>query len=220
MRRIVGAVVIAVAVFRSLPAGAAESSVGTRGDVDRVEAVQPRAWPKRGGMAVAPFGAWAFNDPFVSRGGGGLRALWWPRSLLGVTLEASAWGQRPSDAAKTAQRELHARLRESSSGWSALAGGELSVADAKVAFGPRIVPLELVLRASIGLAGQEGGGAATALGGAVSARWFLERRWGLETAVAWRTATLGRSLDGRTVGARDTLVALELSVPVRWGGRP
>ncbi len=188
---------------------------------DLVESVQPRAWMKKGSVAVAPFGAWGLNDPFLNRAGGGLRALWWPRPLLGVTLEGSAWGQRPSDAARTAQRELHARLREAASGWSALAGLELTVADGKVAFGSNIAPLELVLRSSLGLCSTTEdlrGHPTTALSAALASRWFMNARWAMETGLSWRTATLERSVDGRPVAARDTLVALELAAVWRWGG--
>jgi hypothetical protein len=190
---------------------------------DNVEAVQPRAWRKEGSIAVAPFGAWALNDPFVSRGGAGLRALWWPRPLLGLTLEGSAWGQRPSDAARTGQRELRARLRDAASGWSALAGAELSVGDGKVSFGSRIAPFEVLLRTALGLCSTTEdfrGHPTSALAAAVGARWFLGRSWALETALAWRTATLERTVDGRTAAARDTVVALELAADWRWGGGP
>ncbi len=189
--------------------------------VDRVEAVQPRAWLKQGSVALAPFGAWAVNDPFLSRAGGGVRAFWWPRPLLGLTLEGSAWGQRPSDAARTARRELRARLRPAASGWSVLAGAELSVADGKVAFGSRIAPFEVVLRSALGLCSSTEelrGHPVPALGASVGTRWFLGPSWALETTLALRTATLERTVDGRPAAARDTNVALEFAGDWRWGG--
>jgi hypothetical protein len=188
---------------------------------DRAEAVQPRAWLKRGSFGLSPFGAWGLNDPFLSRGGGGLRALWWPRPLLGVTLEGAAWGQRPSDAARTAQRELHARMREAASGWSVLAGVELTVADGKVAFGSHIAPLEILLRTSLGACGTTedvSGDPTSAVAAAVASRWFVNASWAVETGLAWRTATLERTVDGRPVAGRDTFVALEVAADWRWGG--
>ena len=44
---------------------------------DRIEAVQHRVWLKRGALMLEPQASVAFNDPFLARGGGGLRAVYW-----------------------------------------------------------------------------------------------------------------------------------------------
>ncbi len=174
-------------------------------------------------MVLAPVAGYALDDPFLIRGGGGLRASWWPRSLLALTLDVQGWGQTPSAAARVAQRELRARMRPGASAWFAAAGAEVAAVDGKVAVGRGVVPFELVLRASVGVAsGTEDldGDPVAVVVAAAGARWFAGERWGLETSIAWRTAPLVRELDGRAVSTRDSVVALELGLPLRFGGEP
>ena len=188
---------------------------------DRVEAVQQRSWKKAGSLELAPFAGYGLNDPFLLRGGVGLRAVWWPRSLVGLTVEASGWTQAPSEAARVAQRELKARLRETGSGWAVLGGGEVALVDGKVAFGSALVPFELVVRALLGAESSTEelrSGAVLALGAAVGARFFLWSGVGLETSLVWRSASLEREIDGRVVSGRDTVVSFEVGVPLRFGG--
>ncbi len=188
---------------------------------DYIESVQRRGWNKAGALELSPFAGYGLNDPFLIRGGAGLRVVWWPRALVGLTVEASGWTQTPSEAARIAQRELKAELRQTGSGWALLAGAEVSAIDGKLAFGKRLVPFEIVLRGLIG--GETStedihSGPTLALAAAIGARFFLSPAWGLETAFAWRSASLEREIDGRLVPGRDTVVSFQVGFPLRFGG--
>lgn len=188
---------------------------------DLVEAVQARQWTKRGAFALTPLLAAGLDDPFLLRGGAGLRVAWWPRSLVGFSLEASGWLQGPSDNARVAQRELRARLRAVGAPWTALAGAEVAAADGKLALAGQIVPFELVLKLGAGAAASTAevvGPVSLLLSGGLGLRWFVGDRLGLETSLVWRSATIERDLAGQAVSGRDTVVAFEVGVPVRLGG--
>jgi hypothetical protein len=204
------------------PLRAAEPVPEIAKSADHVEAVQSRAWLKRGAFVLEPTASYAFNDPFLVRGGFGGRVVWWPRSLLGLSVEASGWSQAPSEDARVAQRELRAQLRATGSSWMALAGAEIAAADGKLALGGGILPFELLLRLGAGAASSRDAVTSTpalALSAGVAMRWFLSERWGLDTALSWRSASITRSIDGALVPARDTAVSFEVGVPFRLGGQ-
>jgi len=218
-RNAAGAVVLATLL--SAPARA-DGTIPFPGPGDRVEAVQRRPWAGRR-LALAPLAAGGLDDPFLWRGGVGLRATAWPRSLLGLSLEASLWGQTPSQAARTAQRELRAVLRPGGSFLSLLAQAEIAGGDGKIAFGSRIVPFEIFLRAGAGAAGAGTSGSdgfSPAFAGSLGTRWFISERLGLELALAARSAVTQRVVGGVAADRRDTVVALETAVPLRIGGAP
>jgi hypothetical protein len=214
--------VVVSAVLLSVQAGAqGPSAPDERPAPDLVEAVQARAWTKKGAFALTPLLAAGLDDPFLAQGGAGLRLGWWPRSLVGITIEASGWLQGPSDAARVAQRELRARLRSAGSPWTALAAAEVSAADGKLALGGDIVPFEFLLRLGAGGAAaseEPAGPVSLLLSAGVGMRWFLGASVGLETNLVWRSASLTREIAGQVVSGRDTVVALELGVPLRLGG--
>lgn len=190
---------------------------------DRIEAVQQRAWVKRGSFALAPVLDAGFNDPFLLRGSAGLRATWWPRSLIGFSLEAGAFAQAPTGASRVAQRELRARMRAGGSGWLTLASVEIAPVDGKVALAGAIVPFEIFLRGGVGLAASRQEffsepGAAFAAG--LGLRWFALPAMGVEAALVWRSTSVVREIAGREVSDRDVMVAFEVAVPFRpWGAR-
>lgn len=212
-------VALAVSLGASVPVQA--NPVQRPPDYDRIESVQARAWPKRGAFSVAPLGSYAFNDPFLFRGGGGGRLTYWPRPIIGFTLEGSAFAQTPTPSARVAQRELRARMRPTASGWVAMLGGEVSALDGKIALGSSVLPFEGFLRLSAGAAASDealDSSPALAFGGGVGMRWFVSSWFGLETTLAWRSASIRRDVSGRSVAARDTAVAFELALPIRIGG--
>lgn len=214
-------VVLAIVAVASAAAAEPVTVSEAPSSVDRIESVQSRAWAKKGAGALSATAAYGLNDPFLARGGGGLRATYWPRSLLGLTLEVSGWAQTPSASARIAQRELRARMRSAGSSWVALVGAEMSAADGKLALGETIVPFELMLRLGGGAASSGtdlDSAPALALGAGVGFRWFLSGVVGLETTLSWRTASVVRQLDGQGASARDTVVAFELGLPFRLGG--
>lgn len=187
----------------------------------RIEAVQQRAWSKRGSFAVSPSLSYGVNDPFLHRGGAALRVTAWPRSLVGFSLEVGGFTQTRSEAARVAQRELRARMRPTVGGWHLMGGAEASALDGKLALFGQIVPFEGYVRLSAGTAFAGEGvvdNPALALGAAAGFRWFLTSGLGIETALAWRTASFVREVNGRPESARDAVLALELSVPWRFGG--
>lgn len=189
---------------------------------DRIEAVQTRAWVRHGAVLVTPLVNVALDDPFLLRGGAGVRLAYWPRSLLGFSLEASAWGQTRTSAARVAQRELRARLRPSGSGWLATASVEVVAADGKVAGFGGILPFELSLRAAVGAASSRdefASAPALAFATAFVARWFPTDRLGIETSLVLRSAALERTIDGRKTSSKDTVVSFELGIPLRFGGQ-
>ncbi len=197
------------------PASRAEESS------DRIEALNSRAWQKRGSFGMAGFGSYAFNDPMLIRGGGGVRLSWWPRSLVGLSIEAAGGVQGPTNAAKAAQRELKSRLRETGASWNAVSSLELSAADGKAAFGTAIVGFELLLRAGLGVqASEEALRSKPVLASmaALGTRWFLGPRWAFELNLSWRQGSLVRRIDGASVSSRDMVVALEGGVVARLGG--
>lgn len=190
---------------------------------DRIEAVQQRAWVKRGSVALAPVLNAGFNDPFLLRGSAGLRATWWPRSLIGFSLEAGAFAQAPTGASRVAQRELRARMRAGGSGWLTLASVEIAAVDGKVALAGAIVPFEIFLRGGAGLAASrqeffsEPG---TAFAAGLGLRWFALPSLGVESALVWRSTSVVREIAGRDVSDPDVMVAFEVAVPFRlWGAR-
>lgn len=190
--------------------------------VDRIEAIQPRAWVRNGAVTAAPTFASAVDDPFLLRGGVGARVAWWPRSLLAVSLEGSAWVQSRTASARVAQRELRARLRPTGSGWFAALSVEVVGIDGKIAGFGRILPFELGLRAGVGGASSRDdlfSAPSLAFTGAVVARWFHTPVVGVETSLVVRSAALERTVDGRQFDASDTVVAFELGVPLFVGGR-
>ncbi len=212
---LVGSVTIAcVASAQELPAIPAS---------DHIEAVQARAWAKRGALTIGPIGSFAFNDPFLVRGGGGLEAVYWVRSLLGLSLDATGWGQAPSQDAIIAQRELRAQLKPAGSTWAALAGAEVTPADGKIAALGGILPFELFLQLGLGAASSRydvSSSAVFALSAAFGVRWFLSERFGLDTSLTWRSASVTRFINGGAVPANDTVVSFNLGVPLRVGGGP
>lgn len=188
---------------------------------DRVEAVQERAWQKRGAFALAPLAATGLNDPFLLRGGVGLRGTWWPRSLVGLSLEAAGWGQTATASAEVAQRELRARLRPTGSGWMALGQVEVSAVDGKIAGFGSILPFELALRGGLGAVSSREASFAQpsfAISGGVLARWFSTGSTAIETGLALRSASVERRINGRVSSFRDTVVSFEVAVPFRFGG--
>lgn len=191
--------------------------------VDRIEAIQPRAWIRNGAVTLAPTFASAVDDPFLLRGGAGARVAWWPRSMLAFSLEASAWGQTRTAAARVAQRELRARLRPTGSGWFSALSVEVVGVDGKIAGFGGILPFELGLRAGVGAASSRDDFAsspALAFTGAAVARWFYAPIFGVETSLVVRSAALERTVDGRRFSASDTVVSFELGFPFFVGGRP
>lgn len=213
------ALAIVFVVTNTSFASARESPSGA----DRIEAVQTRAWVKRGSFAVAPTIAAGVNDPFLIRGFAGARLTWWPRSLLGFSLEAGALAQTPTGASRVAQRELRARLRPGGSGWIALGTVELSAVDGKVAIGSAIVPFELFIRGGAGMAASRPEffsepGAAFAAG--LGLRWFARESLGVDAALMWRSTAITRDVGGREVSDRDVMLAFEVAVPFRlWRSR-
>jgi hypothetical protein len=190
---------------------------------DHIEAVQTRAWIKRGALTIGPEGSFAFNDPFLVRGGGGVRAVYWVRSLFGLSIDATGWGQAPSEDAIIAQRELRAQLRPTGSSWCALGGAEITPIDGKIAALGGILPFELQLRLAAGAASSRDAvtsSPALALSAGIGARWFLSPLVALDTTVTWRSASITRSLNGASVASRDTVVSFDLGVPLRVGGGP
>jgi len=190
---------------------------------DRVEAVQERLWGKRGSLFLGPEGSFAFNDPFVIRGGGGGRAVYWIRSLVGLSLDVTGWGEAPSEEAIIAQRELRAQIRPAGSSWAALLGVELAPADGKIAALGGILPFELFLRAGAGwAASRNDAGSSTGLGitAGLGLRWFVSSRFGIDTSLTWRTAAVALSLNGALVPVRDSIVSFDLGLPFRLGGGP
>lgn len=188
---------------------------------DRIEAVQTRAWVRHGAMLVTPLVNAALDDPFLLRGGAGARVAYWPRSLLGFGLEASAWGQTRTAAARVAQRELRARLRPAGSGWLATASMEVVAVDGKIAGFGGILPFELALRAAAGAASSRDdfvSAPTLAFAAAFVARWFPSTRVGIETSLVVRSAALERTIDGQKTSSKDTVVSFELGVPLRFGG--
>ena len=198
----------------------AESSAASS-PADHIESIQQRAWIKRGAALIEPYANYAFNDPFLLRGGLGARLSYWPRSLIGLTLEASAWAQTPSDDARTAQRELRARLRATGSSWVALGGAEITPADGKLAILGGVLPFELLFRLGVGAASSRDNITSTpafAMSAGLGIRWFASSHFGVDTSVTWRSASITRSIDGALVAARDTAIAFEIGVPMRVGG--
>ena len=190
---------------------------------DHVEAVQARAWIKRGALTIAPVASYAFNDPFLIRGGGGLRAVYWIRSLVGFSLDVSGWAQTPSEDARIAQRELRAQIEPTGSSWAALMGAEIAPVDGKIAVLSSIVPFELFLRLGAGPASSTDAvtsAPALALSAGLGARWYLQGHFGLDTSLTWRSASITRSLNGLPVDARDTVVSFDVGIPFRFGGGP
>lgn len=190
---------------------------------DHIEAVQDRAWLKRNSLTLEPESSIAFNDPFLLRGGGGLRAVYWIRSLIGVSLDATGWGQTPTPDAYVAQRELHAQIRPAASAWSVLGGAEVTPVDGKIGAGSTIVPFEMFLRLGVGAAATSEAitGAPTfAFSAALGVRWFLSDRFGLDTSFTWRSASITRSIAGVNSDWLDTIVAFDVGVPFRIGGGP
>lgn len=190
--------------------------------VDRIEAIQPRPWVRNGAVTVAPTFASALDDPFLLRGGIGGRVAWWPRSLLAVSLEGSVWAQSRTAAARVAQRELRARLRPTGSGWFAALAVEVVGVDGKIAGFGSILPFELGLRAGVGGASSRDdfvSSPALSFSAAAVARWFPFRSVGVETSLVVRSATLERTVDGRRFDASDTIVAIEMGMPLFIGGR-
>ncbi len=190
---------------------------------DHIEAVQARAWMKRGSFTLEPLGSFAFNDPFLVQGGGGLRAIYWVRSLLGLTVEATGWGQTPSEDAIIAQRELRAQLRPAGSTWAAMGGAEITPADGKIAALGGILPFELLLQIEAGAASSRDSvdsAPALALSAGLGMRWFVSPHVGIDTSITWRSASIVRSINGSSVPSRDTIVSFDLGVPLRLGGAP
>lgn len=188
---------------------------------DRIEAVQTRAWVRHGAIIVTPLTDAALDDPFLLRGGAGVRFAYWPRSLLGFGLEASGWGQTRTSAARVAQRELRARLRPSGSGWLALASAEVVAVDGKVAGFGGILPFELAVRAAFGAASSRDdfvSAPTLAMAAAFVARWFPSERVGVETSIVVRSAALQRTINGQQTSTKDTVVSFEFGVPLRFGG--
>lgn len=190
------------------------------GEADRIEAVQRRTWARAGAFTVTPFAAAGLDDPFLLRGGAGGRAAWWPSSLVGLSLEASAWGQTPSATARVAQRELRARMRPTGAGWFAAASLEIVGVDGKIAGFGGILPFELGLRAGAGAASATedfSGAPALAFTGGLVARWLPSSFAGIETSFVVRSAALQRVIDGKVVDASDTVFGFELGVPFLLG---
>lgn len=190
-------------------------------NLDRIEAVQPRAWAKKGAIVVTPIGAWGLDDPFQLRGGGGARLSYWPRPIIAWTLETTAWAQTSSDASRVAQRELRARFRPVGSLWNATIGAEISAIDGKVTAGSTIVPFECVLRSAVGVGSATediDGGAIAVMSAGAGFRWFSGDRWGVETSITWRSFPLARDVGGARESARDSLVTFDLGLPLRIGG--
>jgi hypothetical protein len=190
---------------------------------DHIEAVQQRAWLKRNSLMLEPESSIAFNDPFLLRGGGGLRAVYWVRSLLGLSVDASGWGQTPTPDAYVAQRELHAQIRPAASAWSVLAGAEVTPIDGKVGAGSSIVPFEMFLRLGVGAAATSEAitGAPTfAFSAALGVRWFFSNRIGFDTSFSWHTASITRSIAGVSSDWLDSVVSFEVGMPFRIGGGP
>jgi hypothetical protein len=211
---------LAAALFSSV--ARAEDAVAVPPS-DHIESVQNRAWVKRNSLMLEPVGSFAFNDPFLVRGGGGLRAVYWIRSLIGVSVDVSGWAQAPSEQARIAQRELRAQLRPTGSSWSALAGAEATPIDGKLAFFSAIVPFELSLRLGLGAASSRDAidsSPVFAMSAGLGVRWFMTSHFGLDTGLTWRSASITRYLNGTPTPSRDTLVSFDVGVPFRIGGGP
>ena len=171
-------------------------------------------------MTFTPVFDAALDDPFLLRGGAGARVTYWPKSLVGIGLEASAWGQARTAAAKVAQRELRARMRPTGSGWFAAASLEIVGVDGKIAGFGGILPFEIGLRTGIGAASSRDdfvSPPAFSFSGAV-ARWFARDWIGVETSIVVRSAALELVVDGKRTSAKDTVVAFELGIPLLLGG--
>jgi hypothetical protein len=205
-----------------MPARAKGAESSPNSSADHIESIQQRAWTKRGAFLLEPLASFSFNDPFLIRGGAGARASFWPRSLIGLTAEASYWAQTPSDDARTAQRELRARMRATGSSWVAYGGAEITPADGKLAALGGVLPFELVLRLGVGAASSRDAISSTpafSMTAGLGVRWFASERFGVDTSVTWRSASITRSIDGALVSARDTAISFEVGVPFKFGGR-
>lgn len=188
---------------------------------DHIESVQTRAWVKRNALTLTPMGSFAFNDPFLVRGGGGLRAVYWIRSLIGLSVDVSGWAQAPSEQARIAQRELRAQLRPTGSSWAALGGAEVTPIDGKLAMFGAIMPFELFLRLGLGAASSRDAVDSSpvfAMSAGLGVRWFAASQVGLDLGLTWRSAAITRVLNGSPTASRDTVVSFDLGVPFRIGG--